>query len=53
MKFDLPIACLFGLVGIIGIVIIRVGIKQKKNGDVMIGVLITIGSLLVYFMEFF
>jgi hypothetical protein len=52
MKINLPAACLFGLVGI-GIVIIRIGIRQKKNGDVMIGALIAVGSLLVYFLEFF
>lgn len=53
MKHNLPMAFLFGLVGVIGIVIIRIGIKQKKSGDVIIGVLLAMGSLLIYFFDFF
>jgi len=44
---------LFGIIAIIGIVVTMAGIRQKRNGDIMIGVLITIGSLLVYFIDFF
>lgn len=53
MKHNLPMASLFGLIGAIGIIVTRIGIKHKKQGDVMIGVLITVGSLLVYFLDFF
>lgn len=50
---NLPLAFLFGLTGAIGIVVIRIGMKHKRQGDVMIGALITVGSLLIYFIDFF
>jgi hypothetical protein len=53
MKHNLPMVFLFGIIAIIGIVVTMAGIRQKRNGDIMIGVLITIGSLLVYFIDFF
>lgn len=53
MKQNLPMAILFGLVCAIGIIVTRMGVKQKRKTDVMIGVLITTGSLLVYFIDFF
>jgi hypothetical protein len=53
MKHNLPMASLFGLTGVIGVIVMRVGIKQKKQGDIMIGALITVGSLLIYFLDFF
>lgn len=53
MKHNLPMAFLFVLIGIIGIVVARAGIKQKREGDIMLGVLIIIGSVLLYFFEFF
>lgn len=53
MKQNLPMAILFGLVCAIGIIVTRIGVKQKRKTDVMIGVLITTGSLLVYFIDFF
>ena len=53
MEHNLPMAFLFGLVGIIGIVVAKAGIKQKREGDIMLGVLITVGSILLYFFEFF
>lgn len=53
MMHNLPLAFLFGLTGAIGIVVIRIGMKHKRQGDVMIGALITVGSLLIYFIDFF
>jgi hypothetical protein len=53
MKHNLPMAILFGLVCAIGLIVTGIGVKQKRKADVMIGVLITTGSLLVYFIDFF
>lgn len=53
MHKNLPIALLFAFVGVIGIVITRMGIKQKKASDIAIGVFIMVGALLFYFIEFF
>lgn len=53
MKPGLSSALLFGFVALIGIVIIRIGIKQKRQSDIVIGAIITIGSLFIYFLEFF
>lgn len=53
MTNNLPMVILFGLVCAIGIIVTVIGVKQKRRADVMIGVLITTGSLLVYFIDFF
>lgn len=53
MRPGLSTALLFGFVALIGVVIVRIGIKQKRQSDIMIGILITIGSLFIYFLEFF
>jgi len=31
----------------------RIGMKQKRQGDIIIGVVIIIGALAVYFFEFY
>lgn len=53
MKHNIPMAFLFALIGIIGIIITRIGIRQKRISDVMIGILMAIFALLTYFIEFF
>ena len=53
MKHNIPMAFLFALVGLIGLVVTRIGIRQKRAGDVMIGILMTIVTLLIYFADFF
>ena len=53
MKHNIPMAFLFALIGLIGIIVTRIGIKQKREGDVMIGILMTIVAMLIYFIEFF
>jgi hypothetical protein len=53
MRPGLSTALLFGFVALIGVVIVRIGVKQKRQSDIMIGILITIGSLFIYFLEFF
>jgi hypothetical protein len=46
-------AYLFGFVCTIGIVVMRIGMKQKRQGDIIIGVVIIIGALVIYFFEFY
>lgn len=53
MKHNLPMASLFGLTGAIGVIVMRMGFKHKKQGDIIIGALIAVGSLLIYFIDFF
>jgi hypothetical protein len=53
MRPGLSSALLFGFVALIGVVIVRIGIKQKRQSDIVIGTIITIGSLFIYFSEFF
>jgi uncharacterized membrane protein len=53
MRQGLSTALLFGFVAIIGAVIVRIGIKQKRESDIIIGMVIIVGSLIFYFLEFF
>ena len=53
MNHNLPMTFLFGFVCAIGIAVNRIGVKQKKTGDIVMGALIAIGSLLLYFLESF
>jgi hypothetical protein len=53
MKQGLSAAFLFGFVAAIGLVIVRIGVKQKRQSDIIIGSVIAIGSLFIYFFEFF
>jgi hypothetical protein len=53
MKHGQSTALLFGFVALIGVVIVRIGVKQRRQSDIIIGALIAIGSLFIYFLEFF
>ena len=53
MKQGLSNLILFGFVAAIGVFITRIGVKQKRQSDVMIGIIITLGSLFIYFLDFF
>lgn len=53
MKHNLPMNFLFAFIAVTGIMTTTIGVKQKRTGDIIIGILMTIGCLLLFFLEFF
>jgi hypothetical protein len=50
MKHNLPTTFLFAFIAVTGIIVTATGMRQKRTGDVIIGILMALGSVLIFFL---